>query len=70
MDVHLVVKYAVHHSKAVLMPSFLQCWPAKRFEQGSHTDGMIKVTSNIADRPALNHLHFVGVALSVWIPHW
>ena len=27
-DIHLVVKYAVHHSKAVLAPSFFQCWPA------------------------------------------
>ena len=27
MDVHLVVKYAVHHSKTVLTPSFVQCWP-------------------------------------------
>ena len=28
MDIHLVVKYAVHHSKAVFAPSFFQCWPA------------------------------------------
>ena len=28
MDIHLVVKYAVHHSKAVLAPSFFQCWSA------------------------------------------
>ena len=27
IDVHLVVKYAVHHSNAVLEPSFFQCWP-------------------------------------------
>ena len=32
MYVRLVVKYSVHHSKAVLTPSFYQCWPVYRFE--------------------------------------
>ena len=70
MDIHLVVKYAVHHSKAVLAPSFFQCWPAYTVEQGSYTAGAIKFASNIAGTPAMNHFDFVGVALSVWIPHW
>ena len=70
MDIHLVVKYAVHHSKSVLAPSFFQCWSALIVEQGSYTAGAIKVASNIAGTPALNHFYLVGVALSVWIPHW
>ena len=49
IDVHLIVKYAVHHSKAVLMPCFFQCWPVHRFEQGSHTGCAIKVASDNAD---------------------
>ena len=53
MDIHLVVKYAVHHSKAVLAPSFFQCWIV---EQGSYTAGAIKVTSNIVGTPALTQL--------------
>ena len=28
MDIHLVVKYAVHHNTAVLTPSFFQHWLA------------------------------------------
>ena len=51
MDVHLVVKYAVHHSKAVLAPSFFQCWPTQTDEQVSFTAGVIKVASNIAGTP-------------------
>ena len=39
MDVHLVVKYVVHHSKAVLASSFFQCWPVLSVLQGSHTGG-------------------------------
>ena len=42
MDIHLVVKYAVHHSQAVLAPSFFQCWPVYAFEQGSYTAGAIE----------------------------
>ena len=70
MDTHLLVKYVVHDSKAVLAPSFFQCWPALAVEQGSYTVGAIKVASNIAGTPALNHFDFVGVALSDLIPHW
>ena len=70
MDIHLVVKYAVHHSKAILAPYFFQCWPAWIVEQGRYTAGAIKVASNIAGTPALNHFDFVGVALSVLVPHW
>ena len=70
MDIHLVVKYAVHHSKAVLAPYFFQCWPVSTVEQGSHIAGAIKLASDIAGTPALNHFDFLGVALSVWIPHW
>ena len=69
MDIHLAVKYAVNHSKAVLAMSFLQCWPAKTVEHGSYTAGSIKVASDIAGTPALNHFDFVGVALNVWVPH-
>ena len=64
----LAVKYAVNHSKAVLVPSFFQCWPVGRVEQRRHTAGAINVTSNIAGTTALNHFNFVGVAL-VWVPH-
>ena len=70
MDIHLVVKYAVHHSKAVLAPSFFQCWPAYTVEQGRYTAGTIKVASDIAGTLALSHFDFLGVVLSVWIPHW
>ena len=41
MDIHLVVKYAVHHSKAVLAPSFFQYWPAWTVVHGSYTAGSI-----------------------------
>ena len=70
VEIHLDVKYAVHHSKAVLAPSLFQCWPASIVEHGSYTADAIKVASNIAGTPALNHFDFVGVALSVWVPHW
>ena len=60
MDVHLVVKYAVHHSKAVLAQFFFQCCPFWRVEQGSYTTGATKVTSNIAGTRALNHFKFAG----------
>ena len=39
-------------------------------EQESHTAGVIKVASNIADTLAMNHFDLVGVVLSVWVPHW
>ena len=70
MDIHLVVKYAVHHSKAVLAPSFFQCCPVQTVEQGSHNACAINVARNIAGTPALSHFDFVGVAHSVWVPHW
>ena len=64
------VKYAVHHCKKALTPAFFQCWPVHRFEQESYIGGMIEVASNIADTYALSIFSFVGVALSVWVPHW
>ena len=44
IDIHLVVKYAVHHSKAVLAPSVFQCWPASIVEQGSYAAAKLPVT--------------------------
>ena len=65
-----IVMYRILYNQVVLAPSFFQCWPALTVEHGSYTAGAIKVPSNMADTPALNHFDFVGVALSVWVPHW
>ena len=70
MDVHLVVKYAVHHSNAVLAPSFFQCFPVLRVNQRSYTAVAIIAASNTAGKHVLNHFNFVGIALIACVPHW
>ena len=54
----------VHHSKAFFLPSSNVY--QSRESSKEDTTGVIKVSSNIAGTPAMNHLNYVGVATSVW----